>query len=200
METEMIDMDPAFEGELRRVITLIEAGDRHRLDQAVELLYPHLKKKAEYIAREFPNNSMLNATALVNELFLKWANTKSLKVETYKQFINFANHAMYQILWSSWSEKNTDKRLNVGKEADLRSGTIIELSETLIPSEVMKALGRLASVNPVTAAVGKLYIGCQIQDSRFSFKNLGELADISESGARQHWAACREFIKSETGL
>ena len=76
----------------------MEGGDNDAANQLVPLLYQELRRMAgAYLRHERPNHT-LQATALVNEAYLKLVDQKSVQWQNRSHFFGVASQLMRRIL------------------------------------------------------------------------------------------------------
>jgi len=120
-------------------------GDKSVLEQLVPLVYAELHRMAEsYLKREQPGHT-LQATALVNEVYLKLAGANQPACRSRAHFFGIASRIMRQILVDHARSRMTAKRGGGEAKAPLadavadvraRPGLMVALDDAL------KALGR----------------------------------------------------------
>jgi DNA-directed RNA polymerase specialized sigma24 family protein len=84
-------------GELTQLLQALERGERGALDRAFALVYPELKRVARVQRRRGANDSF-STTALVHEVYLKFAQAGEIAAESRAHFYNVAAVAMHQVL------------------------------------------------------------------------------------------------------
>lgn len=77
-----------------------QKGDREALDRALPVIYETLRRKAFYYIDGENNCITLQPTALVNEVFVRLAESRELRFENRTQFFAFAGRLMRHILRS----------------------------------------------------------------------------------------------------
>lgn len=85
-------------GDISALLYRWRDGDRAALDQLMPLVYPRLRAIAQAINRRQHPESALQATALVNEVFLKLVKRGAVELEGREHFYSMAAQAMRQIL------------------------------------------------------------------------------------------------------
>lgn len=137
-------------------------GDQEAIEGLTPLVYSHLRKIAlSYLRRERPDHT-LDATGLVNELFLVLLNEKKAKFEDRAHFFVFAARAMRRILVNCSRNHRAAKR-GAGE-------TRLELSPELAwidpegPEmiDLDRALDEMELIEPRKARVVELriFLGC----------------------------------------
>lgn len=103
-------MQDALTIEFGALLTRAGSGDRAALDDAFELVYPALAKIARsYMWRERGEHT-LQATALVNETYLKLSGDRELGWTDRRHFLGLAARAMRQVLVDHARAHGAEKR------------------------------------------------------------------------------------------
>lgn len=90
-------MEPAA-GEITLLLARWKEGERTAFDELMPLVYPHLREVAAAYVRRERNPDVLQATALVHELYLRLLNQKKAAWEDRRHFYTFAARVMRLIL------------------------------------------------------------------------------------------------------
>jgi RNA polymerase sigma factor (TIGR02999 family) len=85
-------------GEITLLLARWRDGEESVFEQLMPLVYPHLRQVAAAYVRRERNPDMLQATALVHELYLKLLNQKKVAYEDRRHFYTFAAKVMRRIL------------------------------------------------------------------------------------------------------
>ena len=168
-------------------------GDASAYDELIPLLYEELHQIAQHrLRRERPNHTM-GATALVNEVYLKFVNQKLLQLADRNEFMAVASQAMRNILVDYARTKNRAKR-GGGKPKIPLEEVEVFLSDREA-EEVLKldeALERLAQVNERASQV--------VQYRFFGGLTLDETAEvlgISKRSVQRSWTTARAWLRKE---
>jgi RNA polymerase sigma factor (TIGR02999 family) len=167
-------------------------GDRQALDALMPLVHDELHHLARhYVARERPGNS-LQATALVNEVYLKLVGERQMQWQSRAHFIGVAAHLMRFILVDHCRRKNYQKRGGGATRVTFDEG----LSLTLDRGEELMALD---------AALQKL----AVQDERksrivelryfggLSVEETAEALSVSVATVMRDWRLARAWLQRE---
>ena len=137
-------------------------GDPEAMEELTPLVYSHLRKVATSYLRRERSDHTLEATGLVNELFLVFLEEKKAKFDDRAHFFAFAARAMRRILVNYARGRQAAKR-GAGE-------TRLELSPELAwidPEgqemiDLDRALDELESIEPRKARVVELriFLGC----------------------------------------
>ena len=105
--------------EVTQLILSWKAGNPSALDQITALLYEELRRLAAgYLRRERPGHT-LQATALVNEAWMRMAQLADLDWKDRSHFIGIAARLMRQILIQHARARNAGKRVGVAARVTL---------------------------------------------------------------------------------
>lgn len=101
--------DPSPE-RVTRLLERLEEGDRHAVDPLFRLVYDDLHRLARAaMARESPGHT-LQATALVNEAWMKLAASQPPAASGREHFLGIAARAMRQVLVDHARRRNAERR------------------------------------------------------------------------------------------
>src|SRR5689334_6903481 len=99
-----------FRGEITVLLDKWREGDKRALDQLMPLVYPRLRAIAgSYIRRE-PDAGTLQATALVNEAYLRLKRQRKVSLSDRSHFYSFAARIMRMILADHGRSNRSKKR------------------------------------------------------------------------------------------
>lgn len=165
--------------------------DRHALNHLFSVTYEELRRLAAAVRRSDPNAS-LSPTTLVNEAWLKLANSPWVGTLSPLHFKRVAARAMRQILVEAARRRQAKKR--GGKDV-----TVVALDESLeatMFSEDLLALDRaleaLAAVSPRQAVMieSRFFGGLDVAET-------AKLLDVSEATVLRDWRAAKAWLARE---
>jgi RNA polymerase sigma factor (TIGR02999 family) len=170
------------------------AGDPAALDRLAAHVYDELRRIARrYMGKERAGNT-LQATALVNEVYLRLADVKDIDFEQRAQFFAVAAQMMRRILVDAARARGTHKRgggaikVNVDETAVLapeRESSLVALDDAL------EAFSKLA---PRQAKVVELrYFGGLTEEET------AEALKISVRTVRRDWDLAKSWLMRELG-
>ena len=171
-----------------RILSAMEQGDPLAAEQLLPLVYDELRKlAAQRMACEKPGQT-LDATALVHEAYVRL--TGDQRFENRHHFFAAAAEAMRRILIENARAKQQLKRGGDRKRLDLES---VDLASTAAPDELLvidDLIVKLAGEDANAAQVVKLryFAGLSIEEA-------AQLMNISRSGAYEHWAYARAWLR-----
>src|SRR5579863_10117554 len=85
-------------GEITLLLSRWRDGEDSVFEQLMPLVYPHLRQVAAAYIRRERNPDVLQATALVHELYLKLLNQKKVEYNDRRHFYTFSAKVMRMIL------------------------------------------------------------------------------------------------------
>jgi RNA polymerase sigma factor (TIGR02999 family) len=168
----------------------LRAANRRVTDELFSLMYEELRRLASSVRRGDPN-ATLNPTALVNEAWLKLANSPGLASESPLHFKRIAARAMRQLLVEAARRRNADKRRGGG------AAQMVTFDESLAQNgnsgaEVLAldlALQELARLQPRQAVMveSRFFGGCDIPE-------IAALLGVSEATVLRDWRAAKAWL------
>jgi RNA polymerase sigma factor (TIGR02999 family) len=181
-------------GDITELLLRTSAGDKDAEAELVPLIYAELSRRAAYhMSRERPDHT-LQATALVNEVYLRvfdqhqtWQNRE--------HFFGVAAHLMRCILVDHARAHRAQRRGGGLKKISLES-----LSPPLLYAEEQydgllaldEALNKLAALDSRVARVVELRFFCDL-----SFAEIGLNLNLSEKTARNDWSFAQTWLYGE---
>jgi RNA polymerase sigma factor (TIGR02999 family) len=163
---------------------------RQALDDLFSLTYEELRRLAACVRRGDPS-ATLSPTVLVNEAWLKLANSPELGSSSPLHFKRIAARAMRQLLIEAARRRGASKR---GGEEDV---TIVTFDESMLPVETCgqellaldAALGKLAQMEPRQAMMveSRFFGGLDITET-------ATLLGVSEATILRDWRAAKAWL------
>lgn len=179
--------------EVTRMLLGWGEGDREALDGLLPLVYKELRRLAQsYLSSERPNHT-LQATALVNEAYLRLVDEEHRHVANRSQFFAVAAQAMRRILIDHARRKRSAKRgggvapvtLDEGKGAPEEAVDVLALD---------LALRELAELDPRQARLVELrYFG------GLTIEETATVMDISPATVTREWKLARAWLRLQLG-
>lgn len=87
-----------------------QAGNQTAMDELVPLIYNELHRISRAFLKKERRNHTLQATALVNEAYMKLAGQNQMNWQSRAHFLSVAAQMMRRILINYWKERNAQKR------------------------------------------------------------------------------------------
>jgi RNA polymerase sigma factor (TIGR02999 family) len=158
---------PTETGEITLLLAKWRDGENSVFEELMPLVYPHLRQVAAAYIRRERNPDLLQATALVHELYLKLLNQKKVAYEDRQHFYTFSAKVMRRILIDHAR----------GNQAEMRGGGAVhvplseELSWVDVGSpellELNRALDELGAIDPHKVQLVELrfFLGCTAEET-----------------------------------
>ncbi len=164
------------------------AKERQALDQLFSLAYEALRRLASSVKRGDPSNT-LSPTALVNEAWLKLANSPDVASTSPLHFKRIAARAMRQLLVEAARRRNAHKRggeaIFVSFDDSLDGAPMLE--ENLVALDT--ALTELSRLEPRQALVveNRFFGGLEVSE-------ISSLIGVSEATILRDWRAAKAWL------
>jgi RNA polymerase sigma-70 factor (ECF subfamily) len=169
----------------------LRGGRREAADQLMALVYKELRKLAEYYMKYERQGHTLQATALVNEVYvdLFGANKETMIFEDREHFFATAARQMRRVLVDHARRKNAQIRGGNAPRVPLEEAGDVGLLRDREIESLDDALSALANENPRASRVVELcFFGGLTQ------KEAGELLGISLATVQRDWEAARDYL------
>jgi RNA polymerase sigma factor (TIGR02999 family) len=164
------------------------AKERQALDQVFSLAYEELRRLASSIKRGDPSNT-LSPTALVNEAWLKLANSPDVASTSPLHFKRIAARAMRQLLVEAARRRSAHKRggeaIFVSFDDSLDGATMLQ--ENLVALDT--ALTELSRLEPRQALIveSRFFGGLEVSE-------ISSLIGVSEATILRDWRAAKAWL------
>jgi RNA polymerase sigma-70 factor (ECF subfamily) len=183
-----VDTSP---GEVTRLLKAMNAGDAAAGEQLLPLVYKELHRIAEaYMRRERPDHT-LQATALINEAYLRLVG-ENIDCDSRGHFIGLAAHVMRRVLVDYARQHNAERRAGGMQRVEMEDNLAISperLDEVLFLDE---ALVKLKEKSPRQAQVVELkYFG------GLSVDQIASTLDVAPRSVKRDWSLARMFLYRE---
>ena len=170
----------------------IGRGDRDAANQLMPLVYEELHRlAAHYMRNERPGHT-LQATALVNEAYLKLIAPQQNTFHSRSHFVAVAAQAMRHLLIDHARRRRTAKHGGLEQKIALEDNIVGTDSQSEELLSVDRALDRLAKIDARQAQVVELrYFG------GLSVDETARVLDISPKTVKRDWSVARAWLKRE---
>ena len=167
-------------------------GDQTALDQLMPLVMDQLKEQARrYLNRERADHT-LQATALVNEAYLRLVDQSKVRWQNRMHFFAVCSQIMRRILVDHARTRKAEKRGGSAKKLsfDDLSGLLSDKQVDIVALD--DALQELAKIDARQARIVELrfFGGLGIEEA-------AEVMDISRATANREWAMARAWLHGQ---
>jgi len=171
------------------------AGDADGRDRLMRIVYEPLRAIAErQLNRESPGHT-LQPTALVNELYVRFAEQRRVDWRDRIHFFAVAAHVMRRILVDHARRKKSDKRGGPAVPMPIEAAVEVCAQEDFDLIALDFALERLSELFPQQARIVELrfYGGLTIDET-------AEVLGISAATISREWAMARAWLRRAMGV
>ncbi len=175
--------------QISKLIQQWNAGDKEALNALIALTYQRLHTSSRKALGIFSTNASIQATELVNELYLSFHHQKTVNFENAEHFFAVAALKIRQILHSRY-EKNISQKRNGGQ----RQGLSVAENMAAEPSniELIVSSGYLdyiQTIDPINARIAELKLFWEFNNSE-----IAEILNTSESSVLRKWRITKALI------
>ncbi len=178
-------------GEVTRLLKAMRAGDASAADDLLPLVYAELHRIVEaYMRRERPDHT-LQATALINEAYMRLAGAE-IDFEDRGHFIGVAAHVMRRVLVDYARQHNAERRAGGLQRVEMEDNLAISperLDEVLFLDGAME---KLKERSPRQAQVVELkYFG------GLSVEQIAATLGVAPRSVKRDWSLARMLLYRE---
>ena len=184
-------MSTSSTSDVTRLLQAWSDGDPAALDELLPVVYRELHHQAERFMRNQSPGHTLQATALVNEAYLRLAGREPIEWKSRAHFFGVAAKAMRSILVDHARARLASKRGGgvaqvTLADADQSGGEPVEVLE------LDESLKRLAELDPRKASLVELrwFGGLSIEEA-------AEVLSVSTATAKREWRTARAWLRRE---
>jgi RNA polymerase sigma factor (TIGR02999 family) len=170
-----------------------QRGERSAVDRLIPIVYEDLRRMAARYMRPERAGHTLQATALVNEAFLRLNRERHQPWESRAHFFAVAAQTMRNLLVDHARAAAREKRggsdaVHVGIE----EAAAVTVAEPVMLIALDDALQRLAELDPRAGLIVELryFVG-------MSNEQIAEVLDVSEKTVRRDWNSARAWLEAE---
>lgn len=167
-------------------------GHRDKEQELLELVYRELHQLAAHFMRGERKDHTLQATALVNEAYLRLVGNHALSWESRAHFFNAAAMTMRRILVDHARARQSAKRPNSGQRVELEDQFAVTDQDPEQMIAIDTALSKLAEMDPRQAKIVELrfFTGLGVEET-------AQMLGISEKTVKRDWAVARAWLEAE---
>ena len=179
--------------DVTRILTAFEQGDPLAAEQLLPLVYDELRRlAAQKLAQEKPGQT-LQATALVNEAYLRLVDVdEAQQWNSRGHFFAAAAEAMRRILVERARRKGRIRHGGGLRRADLLDAEVAAPTDDEEVLLLDEALTRLAAARPQAAELVKLRFFAGL-----TLEQIAPLLDLSPRTCRRLWAFARAWLRRD---
>jgi RNA polymerase sigma-70 factor, ECF subfamily len=178
------------EPDLTELLRRLAGGDKEAEAKLFAHVYRELRKIARGCLRNERPEHALQATELVNEVYVKLMGGPPIDWKNRTHFYSLAAQGMRRILVDYARKRAAGKR--AGAHVDLDEALIVSPEQCTLIGDLHEALERLAKFAPRAARVVELrYFG------GMSEEEIADLLGVSAKTVKRDWKMAREWLRDE---
>jgi RNA polymerase sigma-70 factor (ECF subfamily) len=183
-----MEADP---GQVTQLLKAMRTGDAQAAEDLLPLVYAELHRLAKaYMRRERPDHT-LQATALINEAYLRLVR-EDVDWNNRSHFIGVAANVMRRILVDYARAHKAERRAGGMKRVEMEDDLAISPEKLDEVVQIDDALQKLALENPRQARVVELrYFG------GLSVEEISALLGVAPRSVKRDWSLARIFLFRE---
>jgi RNA polymerase sigma factor (TIGR02999 family) len=182
---------PSPEG-VSKILTDRADGDRVALDKVTPLVYDELRNLAHRYMVQERGGHTLQTTALVNEVYLKFANRDGLRAQNRAHFLALAARQMRCILVDHARGHAREKRGGDAQKVPLDEAVIVSNDRSAEMLALDEALNGLAKFDERKSRVAELrfFAGLTVEET-------AEALSISPETVNRDWRLAKAWLRKE---
>ena len=181
--------DDQSRGELTLLLNRMQSGDKDAGNQAVNLVYEELHRIAARAMRKEYGDSPLQATALINEVYLRLVGAGPIEIQNRGHFFAIASMQMRRVLVDGARSGRAEKRGGRASRVPLDEMRIVAGSPDEDLLALDEALCELEQVDPRAAKIVELrYFG------GYTDSEVVEALGVGLSTVRRDWIFARSWL------
>lgn len=185
------------EAQITRMLAGMKAGDEECQSAFVNAVYGELKRIAAYQVRGEPAGNSMQASALVNEAYLKMMGGKQGSWENRAHFFAAACSTMRHILIDRARGRRAKKRDGDLKRVDLEDMANVAMTESDLGAERLlaldAALNELATLDARQARVVELRFFTGL-----TFEEAAHVLGVSSRTVKRDWDMAARWLRKKT--
>jgi RNA polymerase sigma factor (TIGR02999 family) len=176
--------------QITRLLQSLQAGEEGARDRLFAAAYPELRRLARSRLRTGGESTVLDATSLVHESYLRFIQAGELRAEDRRAFFAYASQVMRSVILNGVRERQAERRGGGAQRLTLYTELIGDIAgdeETIL--KVHEALLVLEQASPRLAEVAQMrYFG------GYSNQEIAEALDVTERTVGRDWEKARLIL------
>ncbi len=167
-------------------------GNREALEGLMPLVYDELHRQAANFLRRERSDHTLQATALINETYLKLIDQRNVDWESRTHFFAIASSLMRRILVDYARSKNREKRGGGAIKLTLNEDALVSKERSIDLMALDEALTRLEKRDEQQARIVELryFSGLTLEETAEALK-------VSRTTVANDWAMAKAWLHRE---
>lgn len=167
-------------------------GNREAEEKLLPLVYSELRRMASAYMRRERGNHTLQATALVNEAWMRLANQPGTNWQDRVHFFAVASRVMRQILVDHARKKRAEKRGGIRQQITLEDRLMGEKRNMTDVLALNQAIDRLAEMDSRAARIVELHFF-----GGLAFEEMELILEVGVRTIKRDWSMARAWLHAE---
>jgi RNA polymerase sigma factor (TIGR02999 family) len=180
------------EHSITRLLDQLRLGDRAAESLLVPQIYDELRKVAANHLRHERQGHTLQATALVNEAYMRLVDNAGVAWQSRAHFFAIASRVMHRILIDHARAKKAGKRGGDQQQITLEEPLASTTSRSIDVLALHELLERLEQLDPRQSQIVELHFF-----GGLSFEEIGLVVGVSDRTAKREWSMARAWLHSQ---
>jgi RNA polymerase sigma-70 factor, ECF subfamily len=180
------------EPDITDLLSRMQAGDEAAREQLVQTVYDELRRLARAHMRKERAGHTLQATALVNEAYIRLAKIKDITWRGRGHFFELAAVVMRRILVEHARARLAGKRGGGIEKVVFDERLLYRAAKPVSILDLDEALGRLAKRDPRMSKIVELRFFAGLTSSETA-----QVLEVPEKTVRSDWQLARAWFKAE---
>jgi RNA polymerase sigma factor (TIGR02999 family) len=178
--------------ELSQLLVAWRGGDKTALDRLTPLVHEELRRLAKHYMRGERPGHTLQATALVNEAYMRLIDYREMQWQNRAHFFAVAAQLMRRVLVDHARSRNYAKRGGIQQRLSLSEADQVADKPDVDLAALDDALKTLAEMNEQQSRIVELrfFGGLTIEET-------AEVLGISHATVERDWAVARAWLRRE---
>jgi|SRR5688572_7450241 len=179
-----------YDDDIDRALAGWRQGDHGAVDELFRLVYDELRVLAGRHVRRLRPGETLGPTALVHEVYLRFADRSSPNLLDRDHFVALAASAMRMVIVDNWRRKHSRKR-------DLQAATSVNVED--VPAPEPQPNFDLLALDEALRSLSELDARqAQVVELRFfgglTLDEIATMFGVSERTVKREWQKARTFL------
>jgi RNA polymerase sigma factor (TIGR02999 family) len=187
------DVSVAASAELTTaLLSRLGDGNSESEAQLAPIIFRELRRVAQgHLRRERPNHT-LQATALVNEVWIRLAGQPTIGWENRAHFFSVSSRLMREILVDYARRRNADKRGGAQQQITLQDHLAAQQEHSTELLSLDQAVERLQKFDPRASRIVEMHFF-----GGLSFEEMGLVPGVSARTVKRDWRMARAWLRGE---
>ena len=184
---------PEPDGTVTLLLTQVRDGNQEAANQLIPLIYKELRQMAGACMRGERPGHTLQATALVNEAYMRMVGSRPVEWQNRAHFFAIAAHTMREVLLDYARRSRAAKRGGAdARQVDLDEQFPIASDKLEEVIAIDEALERLALIDPRQSRIVELrfFAGLNVEEA-------AEVMGVSPKTIKREWRSTKAWLHRE---